>query len=151
MINGLVKSGSARIREATGRAKAISTRAIAALLISATTLERAKILPTFPASLPRNSATYFVAVRPRPSPAKIPKVPTVLWIIPSWPKHCLPRKRAHTIEATRVKPREITAPATDQLTPRAKRARKEPTGAKSFRLVANHCHALKPTEGPTTQ
>ena len=50
--------------------------------------ESARIRPALIGSCRRNSATYFVAVKPKPSPAKTPKVLAVLWIIPSAPNSC---------------------------------------------------------------
>ena len=56
------------------------------------------------------SATYLVAARPRPAPARTPKSPWVLWIMPTSPNPVVPRIRAARTDAAKVKPRETTAP-----------------------------------------
>ena len=54
------------------------TMAATAQLTSATCIDRAMIELARRGSLLRNSATYFVAVIPRPNPASVPTVPRVL-------------------------------------------------------------------------
>ena len=93
--------------------------------------DSARIRPVRKGSCRRNSETYLVAVIPKPSPAKIPNMPAVLWIIPSAPNPSLPRNHAQTTDAASKNPREITAPNTDQNAPTANRARSEPAGANS--------------------
>lgn len=92
---------------------------------TATREDRAMIRPALAGSLTRNSATCLVAVRPRPKPANMPNIPTVLWMMPSSPKPSFPSIRATRIEDTRPNPREIAAPASDQKAPLARRY---PTG-----------------------
>ena len=72
-------------------------------------------------SLNRSSATNLVAVMPVPSPAKVPIMPMVLWIMASSPNPAFPRKRATMTMVAKPKSRAPTVPMRLQKVPRAKR------------------------------
>jgi hypothetical protein len=102
-----------------------SATATAAAAPIATAVLRAMMRPARSGSVCRNSATYFVAVRPSPIPANTPHMPTVLWIMPYWPNCSRPNSLAVATEAARLDPWDMAAPTTDQTAPRVNRPRRE--------------------------
>ena len=98
-----------------------NTIAMMPLLIQVVALANPIIRPALAGSLFLNSPRYFVVVMPMPKPATVPKRPTVLWIIPSSPKPCLPNMRPTRIADSSPSPREMSEPASDQKAPLASR------------------------------
>src|ERR1017187_7139192 len=82
------------------KAKADENRAAAT---NATSDERPRMMPAFSGLRARYSDTNFMAVVPRPRPAKVEKATTVVWTSANWPKTSLPRHRAATTELARMR------------------------------------------------
>jgi len=107
-----------------GAAAKSATAAVVAVP-NATAVLRAMMRPARCGFVTRSSATYFVAVKPSPIPAKTPNIPTVLWIMPYSPNCSRPKSLAVMTDAAKPQPCEITAPTRDQTAPLAKRPRSE--------------------------
>src|SRR6202011_5283797 len=80
--SGVASRGAAKTFFARYGAVRITSAVIRPPEIEAADTERARIRPALAGSFWRNSATYLVAVKPKPRPARTPNIPAVLWIIP---------------------------------------------------------------------
>src|SRR5512135_25219 len=89
---------------------------------SVTLRKRLMYRPARSRSLARDSAIYFLAVMPRPIPASATNMLVVLCTIPSSPSPDEPSRWPEPMAPRSVRPREITAPRSDQNAPEAKRA-----------------------------
>ena len=74
--------GAFNVLAASRGATARSAKAANAENPSAAAVLRAMMRPARFGLVARSSATYFVAVRPSPTPANTPNILTVLWIMP---------------------------------------------------------------------
>src|ERR1022692_4704517 len=101
------------------KAKADEKRAAAT---NATSDERPRMMPAFSGLRVRYSDTNFMAVVPRPRPAKVEKATTVVWTSANWPKTSLPRHRAATTELAKDALCPTMQPAAFQPTPRSRRS-----------------------------
>ena len=92
---------------------------------NATAVLSAMMRPARSVFVARSSATYFVAVKPRPIPANTPNMPTVLWIMPYSPKCSRPSIRAVMTDAAKFEPCDMSAPKRDHTAPLVNRPRSE--------------------------
>src|ERR1035441_6534439 len=104
------------------KARADENRAAAT---SATSDERPRTMPAFSGLRVRYPDTNFMAVVPRPRPAKVEKATTVVWTRANWPKTSLPRYRAATTEPAKDALCPMRQPAAFQPTPRSRRSEAE--------------------------
>jgi hypothetical protein len=81
-------------------------------------------------------------VTPSPSPAKVPSIPTVLWIMPYSPNCARPSSRAVMTEAAKFEPCDMTAPMRDHTAPLAKRPRRESAPHNSVLALVTPSHDL---------
>lgn len=142
MRSSLTSIGAFSVLAASTGAQASRTRASSPPETMATAQPSAMIRPARVGSLVRNSATYFVAVRPSPRPAKTPSMPTVLWTMPYWPKCSRPSSRAVMTDAAKFEPCDMTAPMRDHTAPLAKRPRRDSARHTPVMALAAPSHDL---------
>jgi len=110
---GIDNSGLDKVCRASQSAVTKSATIVTIPVTVAITSANAATRPARSGSRFRSSATYFVAVMPRPKPAKVPHIPIVDWTIANSPKLVFPSERAASTDVASPRQRPTAHPMSD--------------------------------------